>query len=259
MIKRQIKKYLFSLRFWLSKTNNPLFLYYYNHIYKTKKGSLSEKIDQFSSNASNNIFVLQVGANDGISNDPIHKFIKRDHWSGLLIEPQPQVFQNYLTKLHQRNAQIQVLHAAIGPNKGNLPLYKLAFSEDRWATGLASFNKEHLLKAIEAGDVQRQCRKNNISFPSEPKDQITIEHVEVWTVRQLLEVYQITRIDLLMIDTESYDFEIIKLVMPEIEPKHIIYEHEHLSQKDLMACREMLTKKGYDLQCYGSNTWAEKI
>jgi len=258
LVKRWTKKTLFLLRFWLSKTNNPLFIGYYKHVYRPKKGSLSEKLDALSKSKSSPLFVLQVGANDGISNDPVHKFIKRDKWKGLLIEPQGLVFRNYLQKIYQKDPEIEVLHAAIGSKSDTLPLYKLGFCEDRWATGLASFNKEHLVRAIQSGEVQRQCRKNGITFPDKQSTQITTEEVSVCTVQEILKKYQISNIDLLMIDVESLDFEIVKLFLPEIEPEHIIYEHEHLSDEDIIKCMDLLKRKRYTLQTFGSNTWATK-
>ena len=42
-----------------------------------------------------NIKFIQVGSNDGIQNDPLRKYIlNKDTWSGLLIEPVPNIFLN---------------------------------------------------------------------------------------------------------------------------------------------------------------------
>ncbi len=39
------------------------------------------------------IFFLQIGAHDGVSYDPIHHYVRQYHWNGLLVEPQPAIFQ----------------------------------------------------------------------------------------------------------------------------------------------------------------------
>ncbi len=33
---------------------------------------------------------IQIGANDGVTNDPIHDLVKSYHWKGVLVEPLPR-------------------------------------------------------------------------------------------------------------------------------------------------------------------------
>src|SRR6266481_6003650 len=48
------------------------------------------------------LFFIQIGANDGVSNDPLYKFVIEYGWAGILVEPLPQVFEvlrrNYADK-----------------------------------------------------------------------------------------------------------------------------------------------------------------
>jgi hypothetical protein len=43
-----------------------------------------------------NSFFFQIGANNGLTDDPLRQFVTKYHWHGVLIEPQPQVFQQLL-------------------------------------------------------------------------------------------------------------------------------------------------------------------
>ncbi|MGB4292426.1 MAG: hypothetical protein WBJ37_06040 [Bacteroidales bacterium] len=61
----------------MSANNNPLFIFFYKYFYYPPEGTIEEFTDIFS-RLRGKIKVVQVGANDGITNDPIHKFIKRD-------------------------------------------------------------------------------------------------------------------------------------------------------------------------------------
>jgi hypothetical protein len=47
-----------------------------------------------------NSFFVQIGANNGLTDDPIRQFVTKYHWHGVLVEPQPQVFQQ-LFKVRQ--------------------------------------------------------------------------------------------------------------------------------------------------------------
>ena len=61
----------------------------------------------------------------------------------------------------------------------------------------------------------------------------------------LIKKHKITKLDLLHIDAEGYDFEIIKTI--KLQPKLILYEHLHLSKEDKKSCENLLKKQGYKL------------
>lgn len=76
-----------KLVFKLAASDNLIYLSFYKHFYRPSVGSLSEFIDKFSK-ANIGLMVIQIGANDGYNRDPYVKFIKRDKWQGILLEPQ---------------------------------------------------------------------------------------------------------------------------------------------------------------------------
>lgn len=255
-----IKNYFKSLRqrilFNLSANNNPFFIYFYKYIYRPKSGTLAFYIDRLSKSVED-FFVVQVGANDGMTHDPIHKFIKRDHWQGILLEPQAQVFQKYLKGLYQNQPGITAINAALGRENGETTLYCIGFSDSRWATGLASFDRSVLEKSFASGHVMRQVQKEKGSLPDDQDQWISKLQVPVITVSTLLKKYAIRKIDLLQIDTEGYDYEIIKLFdFKEVKPTAISYENMHLSDFDKKACVIYLTENNYQVKHFGGNTLA---
>ena len=92
---------------------------------------MSEFLDQYSKSKDHVVF-LQIGANDGFIYDPLQKFIKRDDWEGVMVEPQPYVHDNLLTKIHAKRPEIQTVNAALAENDGWAELYTLAVSKERW-------------------------------------------------------------------------------------------------------------------------------
>lgn len=229
---------------------------FYRYFYTPSKGSLSELISRYSAQ-NTGLKVLQIGANDGLINDPIHKFIRRDRWCGVLLEPQRELFENRLVKLHQKSEGIQLVNAALASEKGELTLYKIAFSEKRWASGLATFDKSVLLKAFSSGLVDRKCERYGEQKPDNPDDWVKEEKVDVLSFRDLYERYDLANTRLVQIDTEGFDFEIIKcLDFDLIQPDIIVYESEHLPSEELNACRALLKGKGYEIGEYGRNELA---
>ena len=242
--------------FGLSADFSNLYSSYYKHFYKPKAGSLGEFIDYFSQR-NPGLKVVQVGANDGFNHDPIHKFIRRDKWEGVLLEPQPTVFEKYLKKLHRNTKGIHTINAALDYENGSRPIYKLAVSESRWATGLSSFNRSMLDKAVESGHIDRQLRKEGKPLPPKKEDYIQEVPVPCITSETLLEKYKIGKPDFLQIDTEGFDYEIIKMFnIPKVKPRVIVYENHNLSSKDKQECREFLQAEGYRLKDYAGDTLA---
>jgi FkbM family methyltransferase len=258
-LKAPIRNALKKLRFTLSANNSPLFIGFYKYLYKPSKGSLSEFLSQYSSSKKGDFTVVQIGANDGITHDPIHKFIKRDKWKGVLLEPQPKVFNRYLKKIYARDHDIHTVCAALGPENGKRNLYQIGFSDMRWATGLASFNRENVEKAFNTGLVADRCAKHGINIPEDPAQQIISEEVDIINSDTLLDQYHIEQIDLLQIDTEGFDYEVIKMFnIEKSQPQAIIFEHVHLTERDMQSCLELLGENDYEAKQFGSNTLAVK-
>jgi FkbM family methyltransferase len=263
MLKHQVKSafkaFWKKLRFDLSANDNPIFIGFYKNFYKPKPGSLSEFLSEYSLSKKGDFYVIQIGANDGITHDPIHKFIKRDRWKGVLLEPQPDVFNNELKRIYQFNEGLTPICAAIGKEDGSQKLYKIGFSDMRWATGLASFSLEQIREHYDSGVVAMNCKKYGLKIPSDPAQQIVAVDVEVISPETLIKKYGISRIDLLQIDAEGYDLEVILIFeIEKTQPQVINFENENLPQEDLERCYQLLKANGYQLQKFGRDTLAMK-
>lgn len=256
-IKRTYRKFYKNLRFNLSANDNPIFIGFYKYFYSPSRGSLSDFLDTYSKSKKGDFTVVQIGANDGMTHDPIHKFIKRDRWRGVLLEPQKYVYDTFLKRVYQNNKEIHPLHAAIGAADGETKLYKIGFSDMRWATGLASFDRAQIQKAFDSGLVANRCQKHQIEIPEEASKQISAESIPVISAHTLLERYGINQIDLLQIDTEGFDYQVIQFFkITKNKPQAIIFENVHLSEMDKTACYKLLTDNEYLVREYGSNTLA---
>jgi FkbM family methyltransferase len=242
----------------MSADNNLIFLYFYRALYKPAKGSLDDFTDKFSRSIQG-VTVVQIGANDGINNDPIHKFIKRDNWQGVLLEPQKYVFDRYLKPLYKKTKGITPFNAALDVRDGYKPVYKISISNSRWATGLTSFDRHVLEEAVRSGYIEKQARKEGCPLPDNKEDFISEESVECICTESLLKKYKLSRIDWLQIDTEGFDFEIIKMFNIGVTvPKVIVYENLHLSPSDQKSCIDYLISSGYACRDFGGNTLALK-
>ncbi len=235
----------------------PTFIrFYYKYLWRPKPDSLEAILNEFSNNAEN-IFFVQIGSNDGFQHDPLCKFIKRDGWRGLLLEPQPSAFES-LQYIYQHDS-VTPINRALDQEDKQRKLFKVAFSKARWATGLSSFNRTQLVAMLKSGHISRQCAKYGIRMPQDEAEIIGHDWIQCSSFDTLITENGVDRVDLIHIDTEGYDYEVLKMFpFCTFQPKIVIFEHSHLSQEDKKSARQMLEGKGYELKYYGADTLALK-
>jgi FkbM family methyltransferase len=169
-------------------------------------------------------FFVQIGAFDGRRGDHLHRLIRAHHWRGILVEPQPQAF-DLLKQNYAGEQDLRFFNVAIGPSNGTLRLY----TRTTGCVPIASVSKHLLVK------------------PGHSRGEILGIDVPCWTFDRLLqESGAPERIDLLQIDTEGFDYEIIRSIcFDRVKPSIIRYEHALLSDRDSNACLEQLADHGY--------------
>jgi len=91
------------------------------------------------------VFVVQVGAGSGEAGLPLLSRFRDDGWSGLLIEPHAQNFDQ-LDALHANSERVAVLNLGISDLSANLPLHSLSpEARDRGVPGgRASLSRERI-------------------------------------------------------------------------------------------------------------------
>lgn len=259
-MKRHIKRLLLRSRISLLASNSSILRLFYHLFWKPKEGSIDEIIDQFSKSIKDaSLTFIQVGSNDGFQNDPICKFIKRDNWKGALVEPQKVVLPT-LSKIYNKN-NVEVMGVAISEKVETRTLYKLQISEQRWATGLSSFVKQHIQDQIDSGYVASKIQKYGLSINQPESEWIGEEAVQCTTFEHILSTrYFHNGVDLLVIDTEGFDFEILKLFpFSGVKPKMVIYEAANLSDDDLEKSKALLTNAGYSLEAFPPDIVAKRL
>lgn len=198
-------------------------------------------------------FFIQIGSNDGDQLDPLRAEILARRWRGIMVEPVPYVFERLRSNYGRYATRIQLYNVAIADRDGTLPFYHLARVDDyarsglpRWYDALGSFNREVVLKHAE--------------FIPDIADRIVTAQVPALSFETLCSRHGVQSLDLLHIDTEGYDYEILRRIdFARWRPRLLIYEHHHLSTADRAECKAHLTSFGYDTYEYGLDTWALRV
>jgi FkbM family methyltransferase len=191
-------------------------------------------------------YFIQVGANDAKSGDPIFEYVHHFNWKGILLEPIPYLF-DLMVENYKECKNLIFENAAIDAKDGTRALYRLKKSvqttDPEWYEQLGSFSKE----------VISSHRSSIPDFDNH----LVVEQVKCITFNTLLNRYTPNQVNLLVIDTEGYDFEVIKLALSAgIQPDMILYEHKHLDTADRRACSQLLTMRGYCIKPLTDDTFA---
>lgn len=184
--------------------------------------------------SDDNCQFIQVGANDGSLNDPLRKFIIKKFLKGVMIEPQTEIFKKLRNNYEKFDLDgILFENIAIDSDPGLRNLYTIknpSNQQDLWAHAAASFDRSHIEKKLSQDSL------NDIERVS-----VRCENFEY-----ILDKYKISKLDLLQIDAEGYDFELLKIFpFTRVIPKIIHFEHIHLDKSDRNASLEFLHNLGY--------------
>lgn len=189
---------------------------------------------------------LQVGANDGITWDPFHYFIRRDAWHGVVIEPQREVFEHRLSRTYGDAPGIRLLNVAVDVTDGSRPLYRYAFSASRWATGLASFDRAALIANFDSDYIQDNIRREGLTVSRDPDVYLTAEPVPCVSFASLIDSLKLERLDFLITDVEGHDVQIIDTFpLDVLRPANIVFELPPAMTAGLAALVAKLRATGY--------------
>lgn len=196
--------------------------------------------------------IIQTGANDGFTNDPIHEFIANNaNCSGVFIEPLPDVFER-LCETYKDKPEFHFINAAVASVSGGgkpLQLWRIKPEYDEYykgimASGKTSANREYVLKKAA------QNLPVNLGDP-----ELLIESIDCDTVKLndiACHYFKDQQVDLLQVDTEGMDDEILLSVdFRKWSPKIISFESVHIPQERLKNLLEVLRLNLYRVYANG--------
>jgi len=167
----------------------------------------------------NNGVFIEVGANDGLFQSNTAFFEKELNWNGILIEPS---LKGYLLCKQNRPKSLCFNYACV--------------SND--------YNKTYVLGDFENNNPMASV--NGVRL----KNDILVK-VNAITLEKILDDYEYKHIDFLSLDTEGYEFEILKgLNLNKYRPKYMLIE---IYTNDYDNLVNYLNSNGYKLHSNFTN------
>jgi len=181
--------------------------------------------------------IVQIGANDGVSGDPIYNLVKQNTlWNVLFVEPVKTIY-NQLKANYGNDSRFKFENAAINTNGKPQRFYIV---NDKAFNDIANLSED--FKQIGS------FNKAHITDLSEGLLDEYIEEIEVTclTLDQLFLKHHITKIDLLIIDAEGYDWNILsQLDLDKFKPQIISFEYFDLPEAEKQQAISFLKNDYY--------------
>lgn len=178
---------------------------------------------------------IQVGANDGISFDFLYDFVTTRNSKGLVIEPIKEYYDELLAN-YKNFPEIKKVNKAVHPTEKSVVLNRIsALSFHKypdWVKGIASIDSEHHKRTgiIDTNDIVQEV-------------------VNADSLMNIInENFNNVEINYFQVDTEGFDYEVIKMLdFNQIRPDIIKYEYVNLKEEEQKVLKNLLKTNGYSV------------
>lgn len=206
-----------------------------------------------------NAFVIQIGANDGISFDDTRGFLDKYNWPALLVEPIPDYFAQLKSNFLDRSNYI-FEQSAVTSLDGEIEMLTVdqrSIDENDLHPGYKGMSALYPLKNGFGTDYERDIYvKNNLASNIK---------VNGLTFNSLLSKHEIKSFDIFICDAEGHDWEIFNQInLEKYKPKFIRLEYMNLTDQEKNAVINKFKKYNYyfeingqDIDAVDSSTYIE--
>lgn len=214
------------------------------------------------------VTLIQIGANVGdTGSDQLYKFLKKHcldkpdsptvECHAVMVEPVRHLFEQ-LRSNYANFPGVACEDVAIADSACTRSFYRLREGIDLQAHGLPPWAEELGSFIPEQMESLWGHDPGNLELIRFARENIVVDEVRCISIHDLLEKHKLTEVDLLQVDTEGYDYEILKTIdFSNFKPRYINYERIHLKKAEA-RCRTMLLAQGYRLHDHGQDTLCER-
>lgn len=201
--------------------------------------------------------ILQIGAYDGKSFDPVYEVTSVSEAEIILVEANPDAIPRLETNYPNRDG-VEIVHGAVipGSKKQTVELFK--FSDEAVKTypefgGTSSILETHLFRAFE---------RNQHRFPNgtTAKSLIESDTVPVISPASLVESHRLADVDILIVDVEGMDWPVVRgFLEAGCDPAALFYESRFMGIAEMESALAFLRDRGYAPVDFGLDTGAIKF
>jgi FkbM family methyltransferase len=207
----------------------------------------------FNEEMKGSVRFIQLGASDGLRNDPIREFVVWNEWSGVFVEPIPPVFDMLKGNYGYLDRDELSFANCLVTDQDHVSHTIYAYSEEF----LSEYDLEERMEFLRKSSIHKEHL--NQFIPVEKRSDEVIEEFQIpsFTLKSLIEgFFPYEEVDLLVIDVEGAELPILRQLQTLISlPRAVFYESEHLNE-DFDVAIELLSGMGYSTEHVGGNSLA---
>jgi FkbM family methyltransferase len=207
-------------------------------------------------------YLIQLGANDGIRNDPIRSHIVSGRpRKSVLFEPNPSPYQELVraySYLIKNGYNIELVNFACTASDNHQIVfyeindkarYRLTHAHQRGAARKCGINPKNLKQyLIEVCGPQHKIKDDNVD------DWIRASKVRALNIDQYLSCTE--KVTLLVVDTEGLDWDLIASISPENMPENLMWERGEPEPSTVSCVINKLQDLGYKIKYTKRNVFA---
>jgi FkbM family methyltransferase len=205
-------------------------------------------------------FVIQVGANDGVRDDPLHSIITNNpQVNGILIEPLPFYFAQLRGTYAGALDRMCLLNCAISASdtRGMLYFIDAAIANEMdgdgppngWAHGQGSFSQDVIVHWIRQNAFRGP---NYVANLPRYLEAIRGAPVDCLTLDTICRQRGVQHVDALVIDVQGHELDVLQgLSRSTVRPAYIYYEDDLGRESETIAA--LLIGWGYEFVCGHAN------
>jgi hypothetical protein len=218
------------------------------------RGDLECWLDDFSRRRGGPVRFIQVGASDGLRWDPVRRFVIRDLWTGVLIEPLFPVYEMLVQNYSYVNKGQLFFENCIITNEKDASIDFWSYSKPF----LDTLSLEDRLFYLRKSSVSREQVEAALRGSNHADDVISCYKTKSMALSDVIEKYfPHGEVDLVFIDAEGHDDHVVRTIdFQKSKPAAVVYEAHNLSKERGAAIEKFLVRHGYRLTRLGGDTVA---
>lgn len=192
------------------------------------------------SRAAESMTLLQIGANDGVQQDPVRPLLIDSGMRALLVEPLPETYRQLVVNYSGVEA-VRCMNCAVGAADGEITLYALDPARAGEKSLVASFDRNH---------VESFARLWNLG-----PDAVVPVKVPCLKVESILSQGGLDKVTIAAVDTEGMDHLICHQLLDLADPPEVLHfeyanSPEHEVRRLLSRLQDMhyaVARSGLDI------------
>ena len=227
---------------WYTSNDDRVELEWLTKTYPKEPKTFTEILNWYNRLRNGKLHFLQIGAMDGVKHDNLYRYVQSNDWTGVLVEPLPDMFER-LVENYENRSGLQFECSAITNNDGPTQIFRVPTEligtegVPDWMEGCSTLKKEGYIEDV--------------------LDKAVPVDINGITLKTLYAKYG-DKYDFVQVDTEGFDYEIFMQLLQngltadlyKIEVAHITYTKTVWMRWVLENHRYTTFIDGYDLVAY---------